>query len=43
MVLFVCKLRLRHMCTFASENLMLKRLSPAVLNSRDRQENVWIP
>ena len=26
MVWFVCKMRLRHMCTFASENLTVKGL-----------------
>ena len=36
MVWFVCKMRLRHMCTFASENLMVKGLTAARSNPSEK-------
>ena len=36
MVWFVCKMRLRHMCTFESKNLMVKGLIPSWVDTQAR-------
>ena len=37
MVWLVCKMRLRHMCTFASENLMVKGIKNGMWNENVRR------